>query len=114
MMMGGGWCADYPDPQDWLSVYWNSQQEFAKVNGYKNAQADKLMNEADSTVDQAKRLQLYDQAQKLIVEDQGQLIRSNSKNVYLIKSKVKGFETTPQDSDTPGEITGLMNVTIQK
>jgi oligopeptide transport system substrate-binding protein len=113
-MTGGGWCADYPDPQDWLSIYWHSRSSFAQDTGYKNAQADKLMDQADTTVNETKRMQLYDQAQKMIIDDQGEIIRSNSKNIYLIKPSVKGFDFTPQDSDTPGEMTGLMNVTMQK
>ena len=112
-MSGGGWCADYPDPQDWLSIYWQSSTDFAKTSGYKNADADKLMNQADVETNPTKRMQLYQQAQKLIIGDQGEIMLGNSKNYYLIKPNVTGFDFTPQDSDTPGQMTGLMNVTIK-
>jgi oligopeptide transport system substrate-binding protein len=45
-----GWCADYPDPQNWLSVYWKSTSTFASRIGYQNAEFDALVNEADATL----------------------------------------------------------------
>ncbi len=38
-----GWCADYPDPQNWLSVYWKTGG-FGERIGYSNAEFDKLVN----------------------------------------------------------------------
>jgi len=111
---GGGWCADYPDQQDWLSIYWHSRSPFAQNIGYKNAEADKLMDAADIEVDPAKRADLYDQAQKLIIDDQGEIPTRNSKNYYMIRPTIKGLDFTPQDTDLPGLITGLLNVTIEK
>ncbi len=37
-----GWCADYPDPQNWLSVYWKTGAFGARI-GYSNKELDKLM-----------------------------------------------------------------------
>ncbi len=113
-MTGGGWCADYPDQQDWLSIYWNSTTSFAKDTGYKNADVDKLTNAADVEIDPAKRADLYMQAQKLVIADQGEIIRSNTKNTFLVKPGIQGMDYTPQDSDLPGLMTGLINVTISK
>jgi oligopeptide transport system substrate-binding protein len=110
----GGWCADYPDPQNWLSIYWHSSTTFAKNTGYKNAEVDKLLEQADIEVDATKRAQMYDQAQKLIVGDVGEVMRSVSKNYFLIKSYVKGLDFTPQDSDYAGQMTSLFNVTVEK
>jgi oligopeptide transport system substrate-binding protein len=112
-MTNAGWCADYPDPQNWLSVYWQSGTNFAANTGYKNAEVDKLLAQADVEVDPAKRAQLYDQAQKLVVGDVGQILRSNSKNTFLIRSNIKGLDFTPQDTDYPGQMTSLLNVTIE-
>ncbi|MBK9712628.1 MAG: peptide ABC transporter substrate-binding protein [Kouleothrix sp.] len=110
---GGGWCADYPDPQDWLSIFWESSSQFAKNIGYKNPEVDKLIHEADVTVDQAKRLDLYQQAQRLVVDDAPYIIRSTSKGTFLVKPYVQGLEATPQDSNTyPGMTTSLLNVTL--
>jgi len=97
-----GWCADYPDPQNWLSVYWRSDTTFASRQGYKNEEFDKLVNEADVTLDPAKRMELYMQAQRLLLEDIPSAFGYNSLNHYLVKPWIKGITTTPQDSDWPG------------
>jgi oligopeptide transport system substrate-binding protein len=112
---GGGWCADYPDPQNWLSVFWHSRSEFAESIGYSNPEVDKLIDQADVEIDPEKRMELYDQAQKLVVDDTPYIIRSTSKGSFVVKPYVKGLDITPQDSNTyPGMTTALLNVTIEK
>jgi oligopeptide transport system substrate-binding protein len=112
---GGGWCADYPDPQNWLSVFWQSSSPFAKNIGYNNPEVDKLIAQADVEVDEAKRMQLYHDAQRLVVDDAPYIIRSTSKASFLVKSYVKGIDITPQDSNTyPGMTTGLLNAVIER
>jgi oligopeptide transport system substrate-binding protein len=109
-----GWCADYPDQQNWLSVYWQSETNFAKNTGYKNAEVDKLLAQADIETDPAKRADLYTQAQKIVIGDVPQLMRGVTKNTYLVKPYVKGLDFTPQDSDWSGQITSMYNVTLEK
>ena len=109
-----GWCADYPDPQNWLSVYWQSGTNFAKNTGYTNAEVDKLLAQADVEIDPAKRAQLYDQAQKLVIGDEAQIMRSHTKNTFLIKPNVQGLDYTPQDADFAGQMTSLFNVTLSQ
>ncbi|MBS1966865.1 MAG: peptide ABC transporter substrate-binding protein [Chloroflexi bacterium SZAS-1] len=112
---GGGWCADYPDPQNWLSVFWQSSSPFAKNIGYKNADVDKLIAQADVEVDPTKRMQLYHDAQRLVIGDAPYIIRSTSKASFLVKPYIQGIESTPQDSNTyPGMTTGLLNATMAK
>lgn len=105
LMGRGGWCADYPDPQNWLSVYWRSDTTFAQRPGYANAEFDALVNEADTTVDGAKRLELYAQAQQILLNDYPGAFGYNSLNHYLVKPWVKGYLTTPQDNTFPGDWT---------
>ena len=105
LMSRGGWCADYPDPQNWLSVYWRSDTTFASRPGYANAEFDALVNEADVTVDPVKRAELYAQAQQILLNDIPAAFGYNSLNHYLVKPWVKGFQTTPQDGTYPGDIT---------
>ena len=111
-LVRGGWCADYPDQQDWLSIFWHSRTEFAKNISYKDPEADKLMDAADVELDPVKRADLYQQAQVKIIGGLPMIIYGNSKNQFLIKPWVKGLDFTPQDTDEPGLITGLMNVTL--
>ncbi len=103
LMLRAGWCADYPDPQNWLSVYWRSDTTFASRPGYKNEQFDALVNEGDVTTDPAKRAELYKEAQRLLLSDIPAAFGYNSLNHYLVKPWVKGYLTTPQDNLFPGD-----------
>jgi len=105
LLSRGGWCADYPDPQNWLSVYWRSDTTFASRPGYANAEFDALVNEADTTVDPAKRAELYKQAQQILLNDIPAAFGYNTLNNYLVKPWVQGYLTTPQDGTYPGDIT---------
>jgi oligopeptide transport system substrate-binding protein len=97
-----GWCADYPDPQNWLSVYWRSDTTFAARQGYVNLEFDELTRQADAELDPAKRMELYDQAQKLLLADIPSAFGYNTINHYLVQPWVKGISQTPQDSDWAG------------
>lgn len=108
-----GWCADYPDPQNWLSVYWMTTSSFAQRYAYSNPDMDALMQEADKTLDPEKRAELYMQAQKLLVGDAAVIMMVNNVNSYLMKPWIKGAKLTPMDAGWPGDIDPL-SITIEK
>jgi oligopeptide transport system substrate-binding protein len=97
-----GWCADYPDPQNWLSVYWKTGS-FGERIGYSNLELDDLLNQADVEGDPAKRAQLYAQAQDMLVGDSPGAFFWNNVNSYLVKPWVKGMMVTPMDPAYPGQ-----------
>jgi oligopeptide transport system substrate-binding protein len=96
-----GWCADYPDPQNWLSVYWKTGG-FGERIGYSNPDFDALVNQADVETDPEKRMELYAQAQDLLTEGAPVAFFWNNVNAYLVKPWVKGIQTTPQDAGWVG------------
>jgi oligopeptide transport system substrate-binding protein len=98
-----GWCADYPDPQNWLSVYWKTGG-FGERIAYSNADFDALVNQADVELDPAKRSELYQQAQDVLLDSIPGAFVWNNINSYLVKPWVKGIVTTPQDSAWSGDI----------
>jgi oligopeptide transport system substrate-binding protein len=98
-----GWCADYPDPQNWLSVYWKTGG-FGERIGYSNPDFDALVDAADTEADPAQRAQLYADAQKLLTDGVPVAFFWNNVNTYLIKPWVTGVQKTPQDSGFPGII----------
>lgn len=61
-----GWGADYPDPDNFMKLFTaNSGNNHGR---WKNGQYDRLLDLAASEPDDAKRIQLYDQAQRLLTE----------------------------------------------
>ena len=105
-----GWCADYADPQNWLSVYWMTGG-FGQRIGYSNPDLDAMLKEADSTIDPTKRMQLYHDAQVLLTDGCPVAWFWNNVNSYLIKPWVTGVVKTPQDSGWPG-IQDPLSITI--
>ena len=103
-MFLGGWCADYPDQQNWLSVYFQSKTTFANRIGYVGEAFDKLVAQADVELDAKKRTDLYQQAQDQLVNDLPVAFFWNNVNASLVKPWVTGYKITPQDGIFPGDV----------
>jgi oligopeptide transport system substrate-binding protein len=101
------WCADFPDPQNWLSTYWRTSSTFAARVGYSNPAVDAVLDQADAEPNQATRMALYAQAQQMITTDLPAAYMYNNLNAYLVKPRVQGIKTTPQDSDWAGSMVPL-------
>jgi oligopeptide transport system substrate-binding protein len=63
-----GWTADYPDPHDWLSLQWKSDAINNNIH-YSNKVFDDQVAAADVTWDPRRQKQLYDAAQRTLVQD---------------------------------------------
>ncbi len=59
-----GWTADYPDPHNFLGA-----SGISRYTGWRNAAFDRLIEEARSIPDQARRMQLYRQADRILMEE---------------------------------------------
>ncbi len=95
-MFGGGWCADYPDPENFADVLFHTGAE-QNNGGYSNPQLDKILDAARVEQDVTKRIQLYQQAEQIIVDDAPVLFTVHSLTYMLVKPYVKGFVLTPID-----------------
>ena len=113
MLLVGGWIQDYPDPQNWLSVYWSCDANFAQRFHYCNPDLDKILDEADTSTDQAKRLELYQQAGELLVDDIPGPFLYNGTNVSLVSPNVTGYTATALDVEWPGQFTSLLTIDIE-
>jgi len=87
-----GYLADYPDPDSLLRAGIGPD-----LAHWKNDQYDQLLTEAQRTLDQSERIRLYQQADKILVEEAAIIPIVYSQAHYLIKPWVKipkrGFET---------------------
>lgn len=97
----GGWGADYPDPQNWMPLFKTGGA--LNSGNFSNPDFDKLIAAADTELDNTKRLQDYDQAQKILI-DQAPFAPLNYGRVNaLIKPYVKGIVTSPMEGTIPGD-----------
>ncbi len=106
-----GWCADYPDPSDWLSPYWRTGTYSDRI-GYSDPEVDALLDGADSESDPNTRMQLYAEAQQKIIASVPAVFFYNNVNAYLVKPNVKNLEITPFDTYWPG-IYELTRISIE-
>jgi len=85
-----GWIADYPDPQDFLTLLFASD---AQYNSQKAVipQADTLMKAADANANQTDRIKQYNQAEQLLTENVATCPLYQSLSWYQVRSKVHGY-----------------------
>src|SRR5262249_40312966 len=88
-----GWIADYPDPQDWLSLLF-SPTSFFNASNYKDGDgftAWSLMKQADQEQDPTKRMSLYNQAEQQLVNNVAWIPYVQPKGIWRIKSYIQGY-----------------------
>lgn len=108
-MSFGGWGADFPDPANWYSTLFGCAGE-NNATGYCNPTLDRVIADADTSTDQSRRLELYDQAQAIILNDLPVVPLYNRGRVVVVKPHVQGLTITPRDP-WPGS-SSLRDVTI--
>lgn len=97
-----GWGADYPDPENWLPEIFGTGGGNNKT-GYSNPQVDQLMKQAAAESDPQKRLQMWGQAQKAIVDEAPMAFVFFDEGMFLVKPYVKDIWFYGMDKNTaPG------------
>ena len=96
LMFRLGWCADYPDQQDWLTTVFHSSSTVTRT-GYKNAEYDKLVRQADADPNPESRDKTYQQASRILSNDAAAGWWYYSATKYLRKPWVKGITDTVMD-----------------
>jgi len=90
----GGWCADYPDPENFADVLFHSNVP-QNHGGYSNPELDALLEAARIEPDVMKRIAMYQQAERIIVDEAPVIFLTHSLSYQLVKPYVKGFTYTP-------------------
>jgi ABC-type oligopeptide transport system substrate-binding subunit len=95
-LFSGGWCADYPDPENFADVLFHTGSQ-QNNGGYSNPQLDTLLEQARVEQDVNKRMAMYQQAEQMLVDDAAALWTTHSLSYELVKPYVKGYTFTPID-----------------
>ena len=98
-----GWGADYPDPDNWLPELFGTDAGNNHTN-YSNPEFDALAAKAKNELDNAKRLQMWAQAQAMVVDDAPMLFIQYRERFRLVKPGVQGLLYTGMDGDVPGDM----------
>ncbi len=106
-----GWGQDYPDPQDWLSVFlgkgvdqntYNYGENNSPVAAEQQA-VQKQLSQADVLVDQKKRYDLYLDAEQKAINDVTWVPLYQPNLDRLISTKVGGFHVAHYEAPSPVE-----------
>jgi len=93
-----GWCADYPDPQNWVSLVFQTGGIAADRVNYSSEELDTLTKQADKLpIEDPAREKLYLDAQKILVKDAPVAFLYHNSGPLLVKPWVKGLHRTPLD-----------------
>ena len=95
-LLSSGWCADYPDPENFADVLFHTGSS-QNTGNYSNPALDAILEQARVEQDVTKRIALYQQAEQMIVDDAPVLFTTHSLSYQLVKPYVKGYVFTPID-----------------
>jgi ABC-type transport system substrate-binding protein len=94
-----GWLQDYPDPSNFLDPLFNARSATptAALNRafYKNPRVNKLLDAAAVETNRTKRLQMYQEAEKIIVADAPLLFLHHTERYVVRQPWVDGFKLHP-------------------
>jgi len=85
-----GWVADYPDPDSFLRA--NPVRRWTR---WQNGAYDRLVEEARQVTDQGKRMRLYGQADRILVEEAAIVPLTYERLHLLVKPWVRRYPTSP-------------------
>ena len=93
-MFNAGWILDYPDAEDVLDPKFHSRSSLNDF-GYANGEVDALLDRARIEADPELRVQLYQQAERLIIEDVAWIPLYFSSAHVVINPDVEGWFEPP-------------------
>jgi oligopeptide transport system substrate-binding protein len=98
-MWRAAWIADYPDPQDWLSTFFQKNEDYNEQNYGQNTSSNATQQQAiqqqlaaaDINQDNTSRLKAYEDAEQSIINDVGWIPMFQAGQQYLVNPKIHGL-----------------------
>ncbi len=91
-----GWCADYPDAQNFLDPIAHSAGSYNNL-GYRDAEVDAWLDAARAEPDPAARLTLYRRVEDRLLDTHVLIPLSHSAYATVVNPRVNGYVLTPFD-----------------
>lgn len=94
-----GWIGDNGDPDNFLYVFFSSNNTVkgsaSNYAFYKNAEMDKLLNDAKLELNKEKRVEMYHKAQEIYQKDVPWMTLFHTKQLAAFRSNVMGYKLHP-------------------
>jgi len=87
----GSWIADYPDAENYLSVFYSKNPAPPNYTRYNNPAFDNFFEKAIAETNDSLRYKLYQQADQVMMNDAPVVPLWYDKAVHLVQPYVKGF-----------------------
>lgn len=91
-----GWIGDYPDANSFLQLF-RSDVDQQNLPGYKDPAYDKMLDEANASVDPAKRVELMKQAEAVALAANSIIPLLHDSRRRLVDPHLKGWVSNPLD-----------------
>jgi peptide/nickel transport system substrate-binding protein len=91
----GSWIADYPDAENYLSVFYSKNPAPPNYTRYNNPEFDAIFERALSELNDSLRYKLYQQADQVMINDAPVVPLWYDKLVHLVQPGVSGFDPNP-------------------
>ncbi|MCF1714819.1 ABC transporter substrate-binding protein [Flavihumibacter sp. RY-1] len=88
----GSWIADYPDAENYLSVFYGKNPAPPNYTRYNNPAFDRLYEKALTETNDSLRFELYRQMDRMILEDAPVVPLWYDEAIHLVQPFVKNFE----------------------
>jgi oligopeptide transport system substrate-binding protein len=86
------WFSDYEDPENWYNHIWDSESDPGVYNaGWKSAQFDSLVRQAQLETDAARRTALYQQADQVMAQEYPHIPLWHDEIRSLVKPYLRGY-----------------------
>ena len=93
------WGADYPDAENFLSLFYS--QNFApngpNYSHFNSPEFDRLYEQSLTITDEAKRVELYQQMDKIIIEQMPVIPTFYDQSTTFLRKNIVGFKSSPID-----------------
>ena len=93
-LVSEGWCADYPDPENFADILFHSGTDMNRSN-YSNPELDVLLEKARVEKDVTRRMEMYRQAEEIIVKDAPAVFISHGMSNMLVQAYINGYVQAP-------------------
>lgn len=97
-----GWVADYPDPANFLSLFYsgNVGDDIVQLNDFKfkSEKYDRLFEAANKEENPAKREKLYQQCDQVVIDEAALIPLLTDDHVVMINARVRNFKASPLEA----------------
>jgi ABC-type transport system substrate-binding protein len=88
----GSWIADYPDAENYLSVFYSKNPAPPNYTRYKNVRFDMLFEKALSETNDSLRYELYRQADQVMINDAPVVPLWYDEWIHFVQPEIKNFK----------------------